>query len=210
MRVNVEIPQTSDLVTAHNDLLGDRLSSEKLARYIQWSRFDARLLEILAQYFSDHYPKLNPFDVNGAIRKTPWPSALGVALEHARYLVKQKDPRRAALFDHWTSICMSGIVPAKGELFFIGLFDFNSKRINKMISRPSRLFKKWGFFHDEIVLNKAEKIGRTTVSKKTRLQALKKLLRTKGQVTVEAYRRALNFQVSVRQAQRDLKELAKI
>lgn len=201
MKIAISVPKANDLIAAYNNFVGKQAPTiEQLLLYAQWSRFDPRLLEILAKYFSDNFFKINPFDFNTLCKKSCWPQTSGVILNHARLLVPDKE-----LFDHWLAICMHQIPPGTGELFFIGLFDFNMKKILRIISRPSRLFLQWGYLHDEVVLNKANLINRTTLSKSSRTKILKALLRQKKPVSVERYRRLLNYQISVRQAQRDLK-----
>jgi hypothetical protein len=116
------------------------------------------------------------------------------------------------MFDLWMQICLNDIKKVTAELYFLGQFDLNPKRISKILTRSSKLFKEWGFFHDEIVLNKSEALNRTAVSKTERLRLLRQLVKSNRhsnkQITVEQYRLALNYQVSVRQAQRDLKASA--
>ena len=202
MKISVTVPLVKDLLKAYDELQsGRKVSVEKLALYVPLSRFDARLFEILAQHLALYYQKINPFELNATLKNTDWSAALGAILNHSRLLLANKE-----LFDPWFRICMHDLPKAQGELFFLGLFDFNPSRIGKIISRPSRLFREWGFFHDEIVLNKSEVLNRTAISKSQRILFLKKLLKNKKKMSAEDYRRALNYQVSLRQAQRDLKD----
>ena len=201
MKLNISIPSHKHLQSAYNVLQGaPSADTDRLAKFVQMSRFDARLFEILAMYFAKNYVTTNPFSFNVILLQLDWGVAIGPILNHSRILIKD-----LPAFDHWCKIVTMGLSPAQGELFFLGAFDLNPKRIAKIIARPSRLFKVWGFYHDEIVLNKAESINRTVMLKSERLRLLKKLLRSKEIISVNDYRRALNFQVSVRQAQRDLK-----
>lgn len=205
MKLLVSIPTVGDLAKAYSELqAGSVVTLEKISEYLRMSRFDARLFEVLAGHLAMQYKKINPFELNAVIKDIAWASALGAILNHSRLLVEDTE-----LFDPWMKICLHGIPRAPGELYFLGLFDFNVKRIAKIISRPSSLFKEWGYFHDEIVLNKSESINRTAILKKQRIKILKKLLQKKEIISAQSYRRALNYQVSIRQAQRDIKELLK-
>ena len=203
MKIVTQRPQISDLQKAYNHLHGSQLVPlNDLIRYVQWTRFDPRLLEVVAENIIKYYKAINPFEFNELVRKQSWPACAGVVLKHSEILSSDK-----ALFSKWKSIALHQIKPALGEIYFFGLFDFQMNKIQKILTRPSKIFLQWGFLHDEICLNKAERIEKTVVHKAERMSFLKKFIQLNSPFQVEDYRRALNYQISTRQAQRDLSEI---
>jgi hypothetical protein len=82
--------------------------------------------------------------------------------------------------------------------------DLRSNRQELAWRRSAKIFSRWGYFHDEVCLNKSLQIKKTVISKKSRLIFLKQFRKENKNFTLEDYRQALNYQVTVRQAQRDL------
>jgi len=100
---------------------------------------------------------------------------------------------------------MSNIEKANNEIFFFGLFKFAGDQMKKEAIYASKPFTNWGYLGRDIMINKWASQKVTTTGPKARLQLLEELIHTQKIIKVEDYLERLKFSVSVRQAQRDLK-----
>lgn len=187
----------------------NNISLELVAIWTQWARFDARLAEVLVGYFSSHWEAIHAVPLNREVLLQPWPNVLGVLLDAASYAVLSEQRKR---FHLWRALCLAEIAPGSWQLFFIGLYQPSSKGSDREILECTKVFFRWGFFSKESLLptKKQFQDHRTLKSKVVRKRVLETLLAKREPFTVEDYMRALNFQVSRRQAQRDLKENSRI
>lgn len=208
MKGLARIPNNKDLRKAYNLLQSRELKLKEadLILWTQWSRFDPRLAEIIISRLVEDWPKQSPTALNLAALQMPWPAVLGVLLEHAKLLVKKKES--FSLFENWMRCSLTGIGRASGELFFIGIEEFAGKRVRHHTSHALRVFKKWGYLCDTILLPKfLPNFSKTYLPKRSRLVLLKDLLKNKRRIAISDYLRALSGMVSRRQAERDLKEI---
>ena len=96
MKGLLDIPNESSLTGAYSRLQAalmakkkdraSRIKCSELAVWSQWTRFDARLGEILIDYLSRNWKRINGVNLNNQISKQPWPAILGVILEHVQFL----------------------------------------------------------------------------------------------------------------------------
>jgi hypothetical protein len=204
--VRIRPPTVDELTNAYLSLnsLQQKNIHSGFSRYIEICRFDARFFEIFANFLCDHFfefdlrllQEIHFFD-------HAWAAVLGVLIEHVTLLRSPRDKK----FQRWKKQLTRNLQPASGEIFFIGLFDFNEKRIGQLRAMPCRLFLKWGFYHDEVLVNKAEILNRTTLSPFFRRRLLQAWRKRGIKLDVDSYRARLNYQVSYRQALQDLKSL---
>jgi hypothetical protein len=204
------IPSLGDLQDAYSRLqkqqrVGEAVSPHQLVLWSQWSRFDPRLAEMLVARLSASWASFNPIDVQEALRDAPWPAALGVLLEQVRiYGLSQRAERKR--YQSWLSCAMVSILPARGELFFIGQRAFAGKLALADAEFSLRSYRRWGYFGREVLLNKASaREPSTAIAPRVRRRVLLQILRRKSAITVSDYMTALRGAVSRRQAQIDLK-----
>ena len=224
MRGLKEAPSVRQLAAAYSDLQFAKkaLANKKLALYSQWARLDSRLGEILVEYIARFWRRHDPADLNSRLRLQAWPAAFGALLEHTPFFWAQKERRerrgeaeksrlaparrrRAALFQKWSESVMDSIPPARGELFFFGAYGMGSKLQRKEASHATKLYRKWGYFGKDLLVNKAEPPQKTLIPLPRRRLLLDQLLKRKKRLKLEDYLAELSFQIHRRQAQRDLK-----
>lgn len=203
------IPSNSMLLSAYK-ILQDKVKIVKInlvALYSQWIRFDPRLGEILVQYISLNWKKINPLDLNKEVLVQPWPASMGVVLETAELII---DSQEVGKYRLWKELCMSDIKPADYELYFYLNYKIAGKRMMRDAKYPLDVYKKWGYLAHDLLLNKAASVERTLISKERRMEMLKSILRQREQITVSDYIQELKGAVSRRQAERDLLSLPNV
>lgn len=204
-----KIPTQVDLAKAYNQLQSFKskrkaIEENQIALWSQWTRFDPRLGEILADYLLKNWESLNPVQLNSEIKKLPWPAALGVILETSKLLIEKN---RFSIFSAWSTLVMSGIKLADNEQFFIGLNKLLGAKMMREVMYPLKIYRKWGYLSSDPMINKALLNQRKTIMPKAvRLALLNESLRNKKSITVSDYMNLLAGSLNRRQAERDLKE----
>jgi hypothetical protein len=211
------IPTVSDLSEAYRKLQGgleavSAISIEEWALWSQWSRFDPRLAEQWIAGLVSRWKTIAPTALNEALRALPWPAAAGVLLDQAHaYEFHGDAPGTQRLFQDWSRCVMSGVEPAEGELFFLGLRAFAGDAMRQDAVRALKPFRRWGYFGRELLVNKAaSRRGRTLVPSEVRRQVLEELLRSRPRISVRDYMESLDWAVSRRQAELDLQKFRKL
>lgn len=174
------IPSESPLIEAYNLLQAhhEPVSLEQIIFWGQWARFDPRLAEILIERLCDNWKEINPFEFQQKLLNQVWPQAIAPLIEHIELLLKSSEISR---FRIWKKMSLYQIPPAKGEIYWIGVYTFAGKTMRQLPSRSLLPFTRWGFYADDILLNKARsrKLSRTILPKKQRLEILYQLARQK-------------------------------
>jgi hypothetical protein len=203
----VSIPSVSRLSKAYKCLESSRASEKQISLWSQWVRFDPRLGEILVSYLFRRWRRIDALELNAELLKQPWPSVFGVLLEQVKILAKTKPTAKwdREIFKGWSQIILAHVVPANHELFFIGLFAFAGKRMQRESSFVTKPYLNWGYLGSETMINKFRAGDLTNSIGRYRKLILKEILAKTDRITVEEYRQALGFTVSQRQAQSDLK-----
>ena len=208
MRALKQAPSTRQLKTAYSILQNKRtkVSDQKLALYSQWVRLDPRLGEIMIQHIAQFWMQYNPIELNRQIQLQIWPSVFCVLLEQVPFYFEQKKIKiNFSLFQKWANCVKDSIVPAPNQLFFVSLYPLGSKRLIESATHATQIYKKWGFFEKDLLINKAIPPKKTLIPTEQRKLILEELLKKKQKITVKDYLRELNFQIHIKQAQRDLK-----
>lgn len=200
------IPCLSDLVGAYNKLQHPHASGVmplgQLCLYSQWVRFDPRLGELLVKYIEEHWQQLNPLEFNTQVAQQPWPAATAVLLEMLACLVPKVQKK---LYIKWMQLVTCGVHPVDYQMFFIGTMKPGGKIMMSKAQNPSKVYLKWGFLENEILVNKAaRREGQTLMAKENRILLIKKLAKEKSRFTVSDYIVATGGNVSRRQAELDL------
>ena len=183
------------------------LSCRTLSLYAQWSRLDPRLGELVVQYISWCWRELNPVELNSCLQKEVWPAVFGVVLEHISFHYEQKNKKKEiALFHKWSECVLHNIQPAKGELFFIHLYRPSSLLMREEALYSLKIYKRWGYLASDLMFNKFVFSHKILLNAVQRREALNKLLKKRKTFKVRDYLMELNFQIPLKQAQRDLKK----
>lgn len=205
------IPSLRQMAKAYETLQSRQeglcLSYRKLSLYAQWSRLDPRLGELVINYISQCWRKLHPIELNNCLQKEVWPAVFGVLLEHISFYYEQKKKKKElSLFCKWSECVLYDIQPAKGELFFINLYLPGSRLMYEEALYSLNVYKKWGYLAGDLMFNKFVFSHKILLTPVQRREALDKLLKKQNAFKVRDYLRELNFQIPVKQAQRDLKK----
>jgi hypothetical protein len=211
------LPSAKDLQEAYERLLGQRqplVSEVELVQLAQWARLDARLAEILVEWIGRNFQTLNPWKLRLLNRQQVYPSVLCAVLDVCQLVINKSDKRDFSL---WKSLIQQGISPAPFQSFYVAQRSVNPERNWIEIKNNLKPFKKWGFFSAELPISGKRNLRKTLMTKKQRLQLLKDWLRSWPRewprdraFSVSDYLEKLNYQVSLRQAQRDLESCAYI
>ena len=100
---------------------------------------------------------------------------------------------------------MDSVTPARSEIFFMDIYSIGSKQLFEEATHATQIYKKWGYFGKDLMINKVSCSQRTLIPLQQRRFLLDQLLKQKRRLKVEDYLRELNFQIHRKQAQRDLK-----
>jgi hypothetical protein len=201
-----KIPSVDDLRAAY-DRMTVAPTAPEVVLWAQWARFDPRLAEQLVLLFAHNWKSWNACTLHEELQNVPWPAAFGVLAEQALAvrLIPSKD---RAIFRKWCDLVLTGVLPASGEQFFIGLRKVGGKQMRLDAEFPLQAYRKWGYLGRDLLLNKASGqaaiLNRTLVPATVRKHGLGRLMEERKRLTVEDYRKALDYRVSRRQAELDL------
>jgi len=208
--IKPRVPTETDVLDAYSRLQSHLEMREKeWVTLSQWTRFDPRLAEIWLTEFGRNWRRLSPVMIRAENLKTPTPAVLGLLLDQYHRFVCPKRDRH--LFGLWSKVALYLTPRADSEQFFIGVLPFAGTHAREASERPGALYKKWGFFGQDIFVNKfAEKqksMQATALAPPERMKILKELLRHKKRITVADYVEACKGLISRRVAQMDLEEM---
>ncbi len=205
-----QIPTEEQLSRVYHQLQSLKVAatSEEIALWTQWARFDPRLAEQLVQHFSLYWREISPVMLNDSVLKQPWPAIVGVLLDQAS-VFGGLPTVELKLFRSWSACVMSGVDPALNEQFFMGLRSFAGKAMLDDAQGAIKSYRRWGFLGREYLANKAvqklSKQPRTLVPASVRRAKLDELIRLCPRFTARDYRESLGGGVSLRQAELDLR-----
>ena len=209
------IPTQLDLLKAYETLQAhpDHISVSDLTLWTQWTRLDPRLGEQWIAHLGKTWRTISPIEFNELLKKTTWPSAAGPLLETVHtFYISNKDTRK--LFMNWLNCVMSGIKTAQGEQYFIGLRAFAGKLMQEDVNHSIKLYRRWGYYGQEILINKAGKKlkenPRTLLPLETRLRLLNEYMKVHESIRSKDYIELLGGCISQRQAELDLKAHSKL
>lgn len=212
MKLKHRIPSEQDLVHAYNEFQKGTVSLDSFMLKFEWCRYDPRLGQLLIQYLNSHWRQWNPFDVAHHLQNSEWPGVFGVLCSHVGLTLPLKVRKP---FTAWQRCCLSQIRTKKEwSLFFIGINSFGGKLQKTEAFDSIPLYSQWGYFGKTPMVsiqtpNKRSLINRTLLSKDVRHQKLMALFKTKRRICISDYLEYLEFRVSIRTAELDLKHWAR-
>lgn len=198
------IPGLGDLEKAYASLLHAHPSaptSDDLALYSQWSRFDPRLAEILVEYIAKNWKRIPPVSLRESLLIQPWPSVAAVLFEFVG--AKLKGSHTSKLYAYWAKLITLDFKKAGGEQYFIGLRQLGGKAMLEDAAFPLQAYCRWGYLARENLVSKSTS---ASLSPQTRTEILKTLFAGERRVRTEQYWQAIGKCVSRRQAERDLRD----
>ena len=204
------IPSVQQIAKAYEVLQqqgrwGPYISCRTLSLYAQWSRLDPRLGELVIKYVSRYWRKFHPIELNSCLQKEVWPAVFGVLLEHISFYYEQKKIELTH-FHKWSECVLHNVQPASGEIFFIYLYRPGSRLMYEEALYNLKIYKKWGYLASDLMFNKFTFSHKILLTAVQREDVLNKLLKKHSTFKVKDYLRELNFQIPIKQAQRDLKK----
>lgn len=129
------------------------ISEKSLAIFIEASRFDPRLMEVVSEFIRDFWWNINPENLNKACKKQKSPYVLRGILsaiwDHCDSdLVTRKD------FSQWAKSATRSIDKASPQLVYIGLYPISSKMMTQVCENPEPSFFKHGLILGDLPFNK--------------------------------------------------------
>ena len=204
-------PSINDLQKAYERVTGldgstSVLTSDEIIQFAMWLRFDPRLGEILIRYLYDHFKKLNIFELSEKNKHSIWPQILPVLLSQASLLIEKIDRK---VFKHFMLICSQGVLPAQGELFFIGIHHIAGKLMEYEVTHSIEPYTRWGYLCSELMIPIHHNSKKTFLKKSERMQRIKDFLKQNSGVRfqIKTLSDYLDSKVHMRQLERDLIEL---
>ena len=210
------VPGESEIKEAYSVLQAEGAAIEipvpAWIRFAHASRFDPRMGELWLSAFDRHWRQLAPVLMRDENLKQAVPAVLGVLLDqYLKFLCPEQERK---IFRHWSAIALMGAERAQWEGFFIGVAPFGGRSVRIDAERPLRVFKKWGFFGSDVLVNKfhekQRQLQRTALAPVERERVLRDLLKTRNRLTVAAYVEACGGLISRRTAQKDLEQCAEL
>jgi hypothetical protein len=176
---------------------------ELLSIAVRQARYDPRLMEILVGFFSTFRPVLNPCSLKENLRRVDALQAMAVIGEFA--LTLTDDQHISDLFDFLST----GVDPVPLQLFYRGLYRVGGKKIDDVITKPLRAFKKWGFLAADPPFNKDKNCQQRIYlyDQDSRLNILRDLSSNQKKFRLHDYLEKLRFSVSRQQALQDIKSV---
>ncbi|MEK6772626.1 MAG: hypothetical protein AABY64_01690 [Bdellovibrionota bacterium] len=214
MRGASKIPSPSDLVEYYKILQNSKiaLAADVLSEIIQNTRWDPRLHEQVVTHIEIYWKSISALELNQSTLNQAWPACLGVTLETVLFILKNKDPLSAkdlVLFKNWMTLACTNIEPANQEVFYIGLNTFAGKEFKKDVHFTIQPFAKWGYFCQDLAVSKFKSEAKLENSNlypvESRKNLLHKLFESKKRISVKDYLKIIEYSISQRQAERDLK-----
>jgi hypothetical protein len=214
VKASTIIPSRKKLIQVYNLLQASKqkLTEKDIIEWAGYSRFDPRLAEILISYLTLSWRTFNPLKMRELNLSEAWPQTLAVLLEHVELNLKNtKKDSDVQLFKLFKDLLLFDIQPAEYQSYTIGLFSVGGQLQKKCSELPHPIFKKWGFYENDLFLSKTSK-GReqTLYDVETRKRVLKSLLKTNKKISVNDYIEACRFSIHRRQAERDLSQFFKL
>lgn len=152
MKGLIKIPNQKEMIKIYNTLHKEELSEDLFSKYFQQSRFDPRLAEIFTEKLALEWRALSPVNLNFMIRDLPWAAVMGVLVGNVKLITKKNDFED---FCAWSKCVLHRIQKAYGEIFFIDTYRFAGKLGLLQVLNANKIFVKWGYFSDAILVNKS-------------------------------------------------------
>jgi hypothetical protein len=182
---------------------GSPSAEEVVVLAAQAARYDPRLLWAVVELVARRYDGLNPLLLRRAARRARWPATLAVALDFARRANPSEELEAYARF------VTGGIVPARGERFFLGSRAFGGAQARRDAEESLSEYKRWGYLgREEPFAKELGTLAHGTLGRPERLNLLRRLADRQGSITLADYVAALRGRASARQASRDLRDAA--
>lgn len=176
---------------------------------IEWShrcRWEPRLAEILVQHIFKNWKTWNPLTVHETLKLQAMPQSFLVLSEHLYFLLT--GPQRKT-FKLWLNCVSSGFEPVPYQAFYL-INKFAGSRLRSESEYNLKPFARWGFYCSYLMLNKENKLPRTSITKTSRGLVLLDLIQEMKVFRVQDYIDRLNNKIHPRQAERDLKACPQI
>ena len=197
-----QLQQNGAFCRGENKKHFDNLSLEEvLAIALEESRWDFRLLGILIDFFQKNFIHIKPFLLRNYIQKNKSPEVIGVIQEWVYTLNTSPD-----LKDFFTLLTKDLKRDDEYKLFNVGQ-AFILKNIQKEATSSLMQYKKWGFLCSEIPLLKENLIAEKRLhlySKEERMNILKELLSSYGEISLQEYLKAIKNSVTRQHARLDI------
>lgn len=206
------IPSINERASIYDQILWSpqTVTIEQFILWSQWVRFDPRLGEILISFMVKHYESYNPLKIWKSLQQSCWPQTFLVLTEFAKNKISQENKKNLNQFMAWKKTIEHHFNKIAFQNFYIGLDSLNPEKLIDKINHSLKPYLKWGFWGVDDLNNLHNLQKLSLVQKKRRVFVLEKLLHTHKEISVKDYRLALNNNIHIRQAERDLKTFPKI
>lgn len=167
------------------------------------SRYDPRLLAILIDLFVRVPPAVDPLRFKKILKRE---GALTIAAVIGEFSVDSKTTGEAAELFRFLNV---RTFPVPTQLFYRNLYPIGGRKIEEVLERPLRAFKKWGFLASDPPLLKERLRARRVYlyDFPGRVSKLKELTQHQKCFRLKDYLKAIGFSISRQQALKDLRAL---
>ena len=208
-------PSRADLEQGYEELQWQaHLSPERVALLARWSRFDARLAELVVSHLAKNFQVQNPFALREVSVRLPMHESLLLLSEFAGIKVQRMDGKEPAReFNAWEATLMHDARPGPWQMFFVNSGTLRPEVDRAKISRSLKPYLKWGYFGvDDLASIKQSNAAatHTHMRKLERLAVLETLIESGERFCVNDYLAACRGLIHRRSAERDLETHLKI
>jgi|GEM_PF-2080307 len=130
------------------------LSERDVAQALDKSRFDPRLMEIMAEFIRDFWWRLNSMQLNKVLKKSKSPYVIKGITSVILDLCEMKQPDRVK-FSQWVYFCTRGIKDPRPQLLYIGVIPFG-KSLLLETTEAVPAFLKHQLITKDLPFNKAK------------------------------------------------------
>lgn len=204
-------------------------SLAELGLYSRWSRFDARLGELIVRFLAEQFDNFDPVALRKINQSQPMSEAMGVILEFARLRLNQGQQKtssekpglekinRLRYFDLWSKLVMADIPKAEPQLFFVTDGMTRPERALRVLARSLKPYLNWGFFGDQdlaalekLFAQRSESGSVTLLPAKQRARLLESFLEEHSRFRVADYVEYCGGKIHPRTAERDLANSSRV
>ncbi|MCE9625442.1 MAG: hypothetical protein K8R69_08340, partial [Deltaproteobacteria bacterium] len=176
---------------------------ELLALAAEMSRFDPRLLSILAEYFMLHWREISPQKLRACYDKMETPQTLAVIAEFVKAAAGDPELR------YFADYLQKGLKKLPFQLYFRDLYVPGGELSRRAADESLSQFKKWGFFARESPsVDVFKKVSVGSMDAASRINLLRRLFQTKKSLSLRDYMGALQHSISRQQALQDFAKIA--
>jgi len=170
------------------------------------SRFDPRLITILARWLVLRIGNFNPAAIRLNFSRMDTPQTVAVIAE---FLLGDRKLDKELRF--FLKYLQTGLAPVPHQLYFRNMYSPGGRLMERAVQSTLSEYKRWGFLAREApVIDETTRMPSGRLDAVARRQVLKELIAHTGEVKLSKYIEALGGSISRQQALIDLRSMSGI